>query len=341
MRGRRAVRSVGLLALSLACAYVVVGLVGKIDWAAVVDALGELTAWQVPVLLVVLVVRQVLNASPLALFIEGLGWRRAVQNDQAATLMSTIAPPPADMVLRLAMLQSWGVPMARGVGGTYMNVVTFYSTRFTVPLLGLLVLLATPAVPYQPLYGWSAAVSALVAAALLVTLLGVMRRETIAAWVGRRAGQLARRVRRSVDPEVWVAWAIEFRSHVVRRVSPGLPISLALLILMVVVDGWLLALSVRFVGVPAAAVPMAAVEGLFLVVYPLTLFPLAGLGVLDAVMLAGLVDVGGLAVEPDVVAGLVVYRVTTLLVPPLLFGLPALLTWRRAREPEGTHHVAG
>ena len=322
-------RPVGLLALSLVCAWIIVGLVGRVDWGQVVDALGELAWWQAPLLLLVLVVRQVLNASPLVVFIDGLGWRRAVQNDQAATLMSTIAPPPSDMVLRLAMLNSWGVPASQAVAGTYMNIVTFYSTRFLVPSLGLAVLLATPAVPYAPAYGWIAAGSAVVAALLLGSLLGALRRDEFASWIAGRAGRMASRLRSSIDPDAWVDWVLEFRGHVVRRASRGLPISLAALVVMVVVDGVLVGLCVRFVGVSFQDVPLLAIVGLFLLFYPLTLFPLAGLGMLDAVLLAAMVDIGGLAIEPDVVAGLVVYRVTTLLVPPLLFGLPALSTWRR------------
>lgn len=311
---RRWVRPIGLLALSLACGWVIVGLVGRVDWGQVADALGELAWWQAPLLLLVLVVRQVLNASPLVAFIDRLGWRRAVQNEQAATLMSTIAPPPSDMVLRLAMFSSWGVPASQAVAGTYMHVVTFYSTRFLVPSLGLAVL-------------------------LIGSLLGVLWRDQFAVWIAGRAGRVAARVRASVDPDAWVAWTLEFRGHVVRRAARGLPLSLAALVVMVVVDGVLVGLCVRFVGVSAQDVPLVATLGLFLLFYPLTLFPLAGLGVLDAVLLAAMVDIGGLAIEPDVVAGLVVYRVTTLLVPPLLFGLPFLAAWRATSGPEEPHPV--
>ena len=105
----------GLLLLSLACAWIIVGLVGRVDWGEVCDALGHLALWQAPVLLAVLVVRQVLNALPLVALHPGVSaYRRDVQNDQAAILMSTIAPPPADLALRMAMFASWGIPAPRG-----------------------------------------------------------------------------------------------------------------------------------------------------------------------------------------------------------------------------------
>jgi uncharacterized membrane protein YbhN (UPF0104 family) len=87
--------------------------------------------------------------------------------------------------------------------------------------------------------------------------------------------------------------------------------------------------------VSEAAVSTVAVVGVFLMAYPLTLFPLAGLGILDATVLAGLVDTGGLELEPDIVAGLVLYRVIGLLTP-MVFGLAAIAWWRRT-ERERTH----
>jgi hypothetical protein len=335
-RARRWLRPVGLLVLSLVCAYIIVGLVGRIDWGAVRDAIGAVALWQFPILLIVLAIRQVLNATPLALFIEGLGVRRAVQNDQAATLTSTIAPPPADMVLRLAMFDSWGIPISHGLAGALMNILTFYATRFTVPAVGLVVVLSSGA-PYHSIYTWTAVVGAVVAIVLLGVLRAVVLREQTAIWVGTTGGRIVRRVRHSVDPEAWAAQAVEFRSHVLHRTRRGLPLSLLLLVVMVVVDGLLLATCLRCVGVAAGDLPAAEVVGIFLVAYPLTLFPLAGVGVLDATLLAAFVEIAGLPLEPDIVAGLVLYRVVTLAVP-MLFGLASIALWRRTGgEKEPTH----
>jgi uncharacterized membrane protein YbhN (UPF0104 family) len=281
-------------------------------------------------------VRQVLNATPLALFIEGLGLPRAVQNDQAATLTSTIAPPPADMVLRLAMFDSWGIPVSHGLAGALMNILTFYATRFTVPALGALLVLTSSA-PYHAIYTWTACIGLLVSVTLLGVLRAVVLRERTAIWVGTTGGRIVRRVRHSVDPEAWAAQAVDFRSHVLHRTRRGLPVSLLLLIVMVVADGVLLGTCLRCVGVGAGELPMIAVVGIFLVAYPLTLFPLAGVGVLDATLLAAFVEIAGLPLEPDIVAGLVLYRVVTLGVP-MLFGLVSIALWRRKDgEKEATH----
>ena len=111
----RAKRSAWLTRLALlvvagVVTVIVVRLIGRIDWAAVYDALRHLTWWQPFVLLAVVVVRQVLNALPLALYIPRVSALRATVNDLGAILMSAVAPPPSDLALRVGMFNSWGVP---------------------------------------------------------------------------------------------------------------------------------------------------------------------------------------------------------------------------------------
>ena len=132
-----------LLGVALVATVVVVRLVGRIDWSAVWDALTLLTWWQPLVLLAVVVVRQVLNALPLSLYIRGVSAYRATINDLGAILMSVIAPPPSDLALRVTMFTSWGVSAAKGVAGTLMNTLTFYIVRFSAPAVGFVLLLAT------------------------------------------------------------------------------------------------------------------------------------------------------------------------------------------------------
>ena len=75
--------------MALVVTYVVVQLVGRVDWGEVRDALTHLAWWHAPLLLAVLVLRQVLNALPLSLYIPGVSAYRATLNDQVAILMST------------------------------------------------------------------------------------------------------------------------------------------------------------------------------------------------------------------------------------------------------------
>src|SRR4051812_35084320 len=97
-----------LLALAIIVGIAIVRAVGAVDWASVGAALGQVAPWQLGVLVLVLLVRQFLNAYPLAVFLPGLGAGRALLNDLAATTTAMFAPPPSDVVLRIAMFGSWG-----------------------------------------------------------------------------------------------------------------------------------------------------------------------------------------------------------------------------------------
>jgi hypothetical protein len=311
----------------LVCGWLASTFLGAIDWSSVGTALGRLTAWQVLVLVAVLLVRQTLNAFPLALFIDGLGAARALLNDLVASLMAVVAPPPGDIVVRVAMFRTWGIEPSRGLAGATMNMVAFYVNRFAAPLIGLPVLVVlgsgTP-----PVVGALISVAVAVVMTVLVSL--AVHRERFAAQLGRAAAGTVRRVRSSVDPEAWAGAATGFQEHVSARYRRAFPRSLLALSAMVLSDACILLLAIRFVGVPAEAVPAYEVIGIFFLAYPLTLPPMMGLGIYDVVLLGAFMEVGGDLLEPELVAALTVWRAVTILGPVLLGGLVALV-WRRRR----------
>jgi uncharacterized membrane protein YbhN (UPF0104 family) len=327
----------GLLVLSLLVTYTVVQLVGRIDWAAVWDALLHLTWWQPFVLLAVVVVRQVLNALPLALYIPGVSALRATVNDLGAILMSAVAPPPSDLALRVGMFNSWGVPTSKGLAGTVMNTLTFYIVRFSAPLVGfvLLALVDEPA-------GLRLLDILFVGVALtiLVGVLLVIRSEQLAIRVGTFAAGVAGKVRRQIDVAAWVRACVDFREQIASRFRRGFPRSLLGLFGMLLTDLVVLTLCLRFVGVPASDVPFVYIAIAYLFAYPFTLFPFSGVGIVDALILAAVVDVGGLEVEPAAVAGLVVWRVFTVAVP-IVMGVAAVAVWRRGWLGDATGQAAG
>lgn len=314
-----------MLAAAVAITVVVVRLVGRVDWAAVGSALGRLDAWHVPVLLGLLGVRQVLNAMPLSLFIPGVSPWRATQNDLGAILMSMIAPPPSDVALRTAMFVSWGVPVAKGLAGTVMNTLTFYIVRFAAPLAGF-VLLAVAARP--PGLRWFELVSIAIAAAITVGIFLVLRSEPLARRMGTGAARLVRRVGRDVVEDDWADACARFRSDVESRFERGFPRSLLAYAGMLAVDLTMMVLALRFVGVGADAVSLLDVAIAYLFAYPFTLFPFSGIGVVDALVLAAVVEAGGQEVEAATLAALAVWRTFTVL-GPVLLGLGAVAHWRR------------
>jgi putative heme transporter len=314
-----------LLAVAAVVTVVAVRLIGQIDWGEVRRALQHLDWWQAPLLVVLLLLRQTLNALPLSLYIPGVSPYRAVLNDQVAILMSTVAPPPSDLALRTAMFSSWGVSVAKGMAGTVMNTLTYYIVRFSAPAAGLLILLVT---------GEELGVrtvdllSIAVAAAIVVVLFLVMHSEALASTTGARAARAVRRFR-PVDPDAWAATCVRFREDVAARFRYGFPRSLAALAGMLLVDVGMLLLCLRFVGLDSTDAPVTDVVAAYLVAYPLTLFPFYGIGLVDAVVLAAVCAAGGQDVEATAVAGLIVWRVF-IVGGPLILGLASLGLWRHA-----------
>ena len=125
---------------------------------------------------------------------------------------------------------------------------------------------------------------------------------------------------------------MRFRRHVVKGFQSHLWVSLAGLLVVVLTDATIVLLSLRFVGVTAADVPALDVYAAFCVLYPLTLFPLAGLGILDGLLLSDLLDVGGSGIEGAAIAALVVWRAVTLGGPIMLGGV-CLAAWRLGLVP--------
>ncbi len=322
---RKWVRLLIIVALVALIISVIKTLLGDVDWKQVSEAIGLLHPWQFAVLVLALLARQFLNALPLSLYIPGCSPLRAMQNDQAAILMTTVAPPPSDIAMRLAMFTSWGIPATSGLAGTVMNTVSFYMVRFGTPLLGVLLMLALGNFEIGEFV--PAMLSGMVSVSLLTIVWLAFRAEGFTRRLAERLGNLAAKVKKSIDPQDWVDRALDFRGRVVDRLPYALPRAVVALIAMVVVDACLIVLALRFVGVSATEAPAIEVLVAFLVAYPLTLFPFSGLGLLDAVVVATLLalDVG--ADEASLVAGFVVWRAITIL-GPLTLGICSVGLWK-------------
>lgn len=314
-----------LIAVSIGAGYTIIGLVGRIDWGGVWQALGLLSPWQFGVLVAALLVRQGLNAVPLSQFVPGLRWSRSLQNDLGANLIGTTAPPPADVVLRVSMFRSWGIDAVIGMAGVTLNMITFYAIRFLVPAVGAGFLAFQE---WQRHHVVAALTSGAISLAILVGLTLLMRGEQLARVLGVGAGRVARRVRSGVDPDQWGQAVVDFRGSMAVSLRSGLPKSLAAMLLMVLADGSILLMSLRFVGVDATAVSFVEIYGAFLIAYPLTLFPLFGFGLLDASLVASWTLAAGTDYEASIVAAVIIWRVVTLF-GPLLLGALAVAIWRR------------
>ena len=165
--------------------------------------------------------------------------------------------------------------------------------------------------------------------AIIWVLTLIARGEQVAGRVGRSLGGLVRRIRRSIDPEDWAAAMVRFQNESSAGLGGRLGRAAPAMLAFIVIDGIVLIVSLRFVGIPGEYLGLVAVLAAFLCLYPLTIFPFAGLGVFDASLVV-LVNADGTADPADLLAALVVWRAATLLLP-LLPGLGAVTLWRRGQ----------
>lgn len=334
-KGRRTARHIVITVVKVVIAVIAVDFlltfIRGVDWDQITAALGRLTATQIAALLALVAIRQTDNAAPMALFVPGLGLRHAVTGDLSAILVSTVAPPPTDTVVRFSMFRSWNIDVADGAVGVSLNTVTYYAVRFAAPVLGFLLLLAAEG--YDATYAAVAVISGLVAVAIALTLILVVRADRFAAAVGRLGGRIAHRFRPDqVDPEHWADVMVRFRSSAAHTLRTRWAWAMLTMLGLLVVDAVFLTATMRFMGLSSAELTFAEILAGYLCAYPLTALPFAGIGVLDAALIA-LYTERGASDEATVIAALLVWRLATVLLP-LLLGMVAYAMWRRANPAE-------
>lgn len=328
---------IGRIALVVVVAWLLLRLLRDVSWYDVGAAVAHLDVWQIAVLLVAVLLRRALLAAPLALLIAGLGYLRAMVNDVAAASVAMIAPSPSDVVIRLAMLRSWGIDTTNAASGLTVSTLLFYVARLAAPVGGFLLFWATRTF-YAP-FAWAALLFGTAAALLLGGLLYALRAERTAAKLGRLLGSLLRRVRPSTrGPDVWAGLLVDFQSHSAERMRRRGALAVASQLALVAVEASVLILCLTFVGVELDGPTLAILACSFLIVYPLTGLPMMGAGVLDATYAAFVADHSTVAAT-DLVAGLLVWRVAVQLLP-VVVGLLTVLVWKRTNARSAGEDVA-
>jgi uncharacterized membrane protein YbhN (UPF0104 family)/membrane-associated phospholipid phosphatase/tRNA A-37 threonylcarbamoyl transferase component Bud32 len=214
------------------------------------------------------------------------------------------------------------------VSGVWNNFV-----KFGMPLVALGLLALQGDASTQLLLGALIGIAALVAA--IAIFAAILWKESVAAWVGRAAARVMRpmmRLLRRPAPvaEDWAAIAVTSRARLLGLVR-GQWIALTGATLISHISLYLVLLvALRDVGVSQDEVSWIQVLAAFAFSRLVTALPITpgGLGVLELALTGALIAAGG---DPaQVAAAVLVYRAFTYL-PPILFGGPAYLIWRRER----------
>jgi putative heme transporter len=272
-------------------------------------------------------------APPWMAALPGLRFRQAFVVTQASTASTYIAPAgvAVGMALSFAMLRGWGfasapVSLAVAVTGVWNQLAML---AFPTVALGLLALTGDPHAALDTI--------AYIGLAILVVVLAAFAAGLSTPTLARKVGDLAARtaswglrlIRR--NPVTWGGQAfVRFRNrtnsllkrrwHLLTLATLAGQLTVFLVLLV----------TLRVLDVSAGEVSAVEAFAAWSLVRLLGSIPITpgGLGVVELGLTTALVGFGGDQVE--VVAAVLVYRVLTM-VPTLLIGLLAGVTWKRHR----------
>jgi putative heme transporter len=264
----------------------------------------------------------------------GLGfWRATVMSQSTAAVASTVpwAGPVIGTGMTYSMYGRWGYSGAQTTTAVLVSGVWNAFAKLALPVLALALLAlqggASGARVVAGLVGIAGLAGAIVVFALLLRSEDLARRFGV--WAGRVASRLLGLVRRP-PVQGWELATVRFRARTLQLLERGwLPITAATLVSHLSLYAVLL-VSLRHVGVSDAEVSWMQVLAFFAFARLLTAVPFtpAGLGFVEATLIAGMTAVGG--DREQVTAAVLVFRALTWFLP-ILVGVACLLWWRRTR----------
>lgn len=330
VNGRKiAVRGVLLLAGFALAGFVLARAFKGFELAAVLDAIGKLSATDVLSLLGVLVVLLVAQAYLSAAFVPGLSVFHGGLAWLGSNAVASVIPGPSDIPLRYKMFRSWGQPTADAATASAGATVVNIGTKLVLPGFAA-VGIAIGDFDFGDITSIvisAAAVSAVLFFALAYSF-GTPERTVL---LGDRLERLWARIRRrpAAAPGKFARGLIAQRTRTIALVRRAWKRILIGSIAVTVIQAGLFVMCIRTVGVPASAVSMLALFCVFAVVRGVTVIPTmpgdAGLSELAFVSL--ITQVSGSGTVNAVTAGVLLYRALTwiLLIP---IGWVAILVWR-------------
>jgi uncharacterized membrane protein YbhN (UPF0104 family) len=262
--------------------------------------------------------------------LPGLTYPKAMVIAQSGTAVTNTVPGGSAIGVGLAysMLESWGFDRTRSTLAVLVSGIWNTFIKFSLPVLALaLVVLQGDATPQRVAAG--AAGIALLAAAVGVFAL-VLRSDRVAFRFGELAGRVASWLRRPLRrPPVrgWGSAFVAFRARAGELLRERWLAITAAAVVSHLSLYLVLLVTLRHVGVADDAVGWAQVLAVFAFARLVTVvrFTPGGAGIVEAVLIAGLVAAGG---EPaSVAAAVVVFRALTWLLP-VPIGALAYLGWR-------------
>jgi uncharacterized membrane protein YbhN (UPF0104 family) len=250
---------------------------------------------------------------------------------QATTAVANTVPAGSAIGIGMTygMLGSWGYSRSRTTTAVLVSGVWNSFIKLGLPVLALALVALQGNAGGGRVTAALAGIAGLVAAVVVFALM--LRSEEVARRFGLLAGRVASRLLRLVGrPPVagWELATVKFRGRTIDLVEHRwLAITATSLVSHLSLYLVLLA-ALRNVGVSNAQVGWAEVLAVFAFARLATAIPFTpgGAGLVEAVLIGGLVAAGG--AKPQVVAAVLLYRALTWLLP-IPVGIGCYLWWRR------------
>jgi uncharacterized membrane protein YbhN (UPF0104 family) len=318
-----------------------------IDYEQVWEALTELDAWEVVVLLGLGLTRVPTEALMYRAFLPGLGLWRGSEAYLSSNFAGQLLPPPSASVVQYGYFRGGGyAPDAAGLAalGSFLFPTI---GRFLLPLVALLLLLLTREINGSVVM--AGALSLVLTAAAGIAGYLLLRGEHSARWLGAKAQRPLSwiLVKLKRDPiEDGAGKATELRTQALALLRAGWALASIGVAANLFVTYLILLAALRFVGVSASELSAVEVFAAFAIAFWAgAVFPItgSGLGVVDGVLIAMLIELSGASDDTLVAAALlwrVFYSVLTLPLGAITLGRfrkanPAVLRRETAETPFG------
>jgi uncharacterized membrane protein YbhN (UPF0104 family) len=289
-----------------------------VDYADVIDAFRDLTLQQVIVMTLLGLVAWFVSGLVFGALIEHL---RSIRGMESWLILAGIGASvpfgPWNMGVLWVVIRGWGIGSVPATSGIALYGVVNELSRLFLPLLGIVALAISGDLTNasNAATGWTIAILSAVAFVVVTGLIvGIVRSERIADWLGRTGQRVAdwtlRRLGRTGSPNVDGA-IHRFRDQlgvVIRRRG------LAALTLGVLSQfAWVVVLTaaLRVVGVPEDVLSNAEIFAVYALVMVITIIPLSpgGAGVSELLFISAFSAIAGQQHEAAVTAGVFLYRI--------------------------------
>jgi uncharacterized membrane protein YbhN (UPF0104 family) len=283
-----------------------------IDYEQVWEALTQLDAWEVIVLLGLGLARVPTEALMYRAFLPGLGLWRGSEAYLSSNFAGQLLPPPSASVVQYGYFRGGGyAPDVAGLAALGSFLFPMIG-RFLLPLVALVLLLLSGEVSGSIVL--AGALSLLLTAAAGIVGYLFLRDERSARWLGAKAQRplswiLVKLKRVPIDDGA--GKAIELRTQALAVLRAGWALGSIGAAANLFLTYLILLAALRFVGVASAELTAVEAFAAFAIAFWAgAVFPItgSGLGVADGVLIGGLIELSG-ASDDALVAAALLWRV--------------------------------